>query len=171
MIAFTVHEPPNPPSDRIERAERLEFVRDGFSWLAAVIPPLWMVLNKLWVVLLGYLLLSTGASWLLARIGVDKSMIGLINLAANLVIGYEAASLQRWTLSRRNWTEAGAVVGRNQEECERRFFDGWLDQQPVLRRPEMADRLPTPAPAAAPLSGERTDGTARRPLWRRVLQR
>ena len=62
MIVFTVHEPPNPPADRIERAEQLEFVRDGFTLLAGLIPPLWMVLNRLWIALLVYLLAVAAVS-------------------------------------------------------------------------------------------------------------
>jgi Protein of unknown function (DUF2628) len=135
MIVFTVHEPPVPPADRIDRAEQLEFVRDGFTPLAAAIPPLWMAINKLWIALLLYLLASTALSLVLVQLGVDKGLIALINLAANIVIGFEADSLKRWTLGRRGWVEVGTVVGRNRAECERRFFDGWLIQQPMLRHP------------------------------------
>jgi hypothetical protein len=146
MIAFTVHEPPNPPFDRIERAEQLEFVRDGFSTFAAAIPPLWMAFNRLWLALLLYLLAALGFSLLLATLGVDKELIGLINLAANTVVGFEASSIRRWTLGRREWTEIGTVVGKNQAECERRFFDGWLVGQPVMRR---EPRAASPAAGAA----------------------
>ena len=57
QIAYTVHEQPQPPADREERAERLKFVREGFSLFAFVFPPLWMLVNRLWLVLIGYLLL------------------------------------------------------------------------------------------------------------------
>ncbi|MEQ1612600.1 MAG: DUF2628 domain-containing protein [Hyphomicrobiaceae bacterium] len=174
-IVFTVHEPPNPPVDRIERAEQLEFVRDGFSAIAAAVPPLWMVMHRLWITLLLYLLASTGLSLALAMMGVDKTLIGLINLAANVVIGFEASSLQRWTLGRRNWSEIGTVVGRNRAECERRFFDGWLVGQPVLRRSAV---LAAPATAEhqafavtqGSAGSELSEGSDR-PLWRRLLRR
>jgi hypothetical protein len=158
-IVFTVHERPDPPLDRIERAEVLEFVPDGFSAFAAAIPPLWMAVNRLWTALLVYLLVSMGASLGLAMLGVDKGLIGLINLAANVIIGFEAPSLQRWTLGRRQWAEIGTVVGRNRAECERRFFDAWLDTQPLLRRSSFAPapgssqrppKLVTPAAGPAP---------------------
>lgn len=182
-IVFTVHEQPSPPADRIERAERLEFIRDGFSPFAAAIPPLWMAMNRLWIALLIYLLVSTGLSLALATMGVDKTLIGLINLAANIVIGFEASSLQRWTLGRRDWSEIGTVVGRNRSECERRFFDGWLIGQPVLRRSTM---MAAPAITGGPGTGgvrdlpfdstpdsQEPDATIspRRSLWRRLLRR
>ena len=36
----------------------------------------------------------------------------------------------------------GAVSGRNLDECERRFFDGWLPSQPVIAPSSAADAAP-----------------------------
>ena len=52
-----MHEQPLPPADREERAEKLKFVREGFSILAFILPPVWMIANRLWLVLIGYLLI------------------------------------------------------------------------------------------------------------------
>lgn len=175
MIVYTVHEPPNPPADRIDRAEKLEFVRDGFQPLAAAIPPLWMAMNQLWMVLLHYLLVSMGASLVLGMLGVAPTLIALINLAANVIIGFEADRLRRWTLTRRGWSEIGTVTGKNLAECERRFFDGWLIQQPMLRpagnrtggfgtwseQPHEMPEVPAGDGAEAPA----------RSLWQRLLRR
>ena len=57
QVAFTVHEEPQPKADRDERAERLKFVREGFSLFAFIAPPLWMLANRLWLVLIGYLVI------------------------------------------------------------------------------------------------------------------
>ena len=180
MIVFTVHEPPNPPADRIDRAEKLEFVRDGFTWLAGFLPPVWMAFNRLWIALLVYLLALFALTLLLRAFGVDQSMIGLITLAANIVIGFEADSIKRWTLERRGWGELGTVTGRNRAECVRRFFDSWLVQQPMLRSSprgsflasaskderlvnrNAADDYVDPAPAVSPAS---------RSIMRRLLGR
>ena len=184
MIVFTVHEPPNPPIDRIDRAEKLEFVRDGFTPLAAAIPPLWLALNKLWVALLIYALIATAVSLVLKAMGVDPSLIALINLAANIVIGFEADSIKRWTLGRRGWDEVGTVTGKNRAECERRFFDGWLVQQPLLRAStgdsksrasnagltNSSDASWTLANGQPEQIGDINPATPR-PLWRRMLWR
>ena len=180
MNVFTVHEPPNPPADRIERAEKLEFVRDGFTLLAAVIPPLWMALNRLWIALLVYLLAVAAVGFALSAAGVNQPMISLIVFAAHIVIGFEADNIKRWTLERRGWDEVGTVAGRNREECERRFFDGWIIQQPFLLnagRSVPADRgteqaLDRNEPGnrdgeAITLNQQATS----RPLWRRLLRR
>ena len=46
-----------------------------------------------------------------------------------LLMGFEAASLQRWTLSRRNWRQLDVVVADDEEAAERRFFDRWTARQ------------------------------------------
>jgi hypothetical protein len=46
-----------------------------------------------------------------------------------LLLGFEAASLQRWTLSRRNWRQLDIVVADDEEAAERRFFDRWTAKQ------------------------------------------
>ncbi len=173
MIVFTVHEPPNAPADRIDRGEKLEFVRDGFTALAAALPPVWMVMNRLWVALLIYLIGVTAVDVALSALGLKGPMIVLITLAANVLIGFEADRVKRWSLRRGGWAEIGTVAGRNRAECERRFFDGWLTQQPIIRRASAAagaDGLlgvsaiqPTPD-----LIARQTAAGMLRRLWRRL---
>jgi hypothetical protein len=46
-----------------------------------------------------------------------------------LLLGFEGASLQRWTLSRRNFRQLDIVVADDEEAAERRFFDRWTAKQ------------------------------------------
>jgi hypothetical protein len=132
MLTFTVHESPNPPSDRIDRAEGLVLVRDGFSWSAALFAPLWMVAHRLWLPLLGYVVVAALIE-LVREAGIAASDWATIAaLALNVLVGFEADTLRRWSLARRGWVTLGSVSGRNREDCERRFFDMWLPSQPVL---------------------------------------
>ena len=59
---FTVHEPPGPPLDRIEHAASLAFVRDGFSWGAALFSPFWVAVKGQWAALVAYLTVVIAAS-------------------------------------------------------------------------------------------------------------
>ena len=52
-----------------------------------------------------------------------------VNVLIALLTGFEAASLQRWTLSRRNWRQLDIVVADDEESAERRFFDRWTAKQ------------------------------------------
>jgi hypothetical protein len=132
LLTYTVHEPPSPPADRVDRAERLAFVKDGFSWTAALFAPVWLIVHRLWWPLLGYLLLGGSVALLRLGIALDPGWMTLAALALHLLIGFEASTLRRWTLDRRGWRTIGSVTGRSAEECERRFFDLWLPTQPVI---------------------------------------
>ena len=130
MLTYTVHEPPDAAPDRIVRAERLVFVKDGFSWAAALFTPIWLIVHRLWWPLLGYILLSALGGWLGSLFASGWST--LATLALHLLIGLEADTLRRWGLERRGWRTVGSVTGRSADECERRFFDMWLPAQPVI---------------------------------------
>ena len=124
--AFTVHESPNPPSARDDRAEELRFVRDGFSLYAALFTPLWMLANRLWLVLAGYIALLSTLVIAFGLLGLPDNWLALAAFTLNVIIGFEADSLIRWTLDRRAWRQIASVTGRSDEECERRFFSAWL---------------------------------------------
>ena len=49
MKVYTVHEPQAPASDRLDRAENLSFVGDGFHWTAALFAPLVLIGQQLWL--------------------------------------------------------------------------------------------------------------------------
>ena len=130
--AYTVHEQPSPSAAKDERAEDLIFVQDGFSFFAAVVPPIWMIVNRLWMVLAGYLCSVFGLIILFGVFGVSDFWLSYALLALNIIVGFEADTLVRWTLSRRSWRQIAHVTGETSEECERRFFDGWLPATPEV---------------------------------------
>jgi hypothetical protein len=134
MITYTVHEPPNARADRLDRAETLVFVRDGFVWSAAALAPVWLLANRLWLVLIGYIALVLTIVLGTRAAGLGDTSAAVVGIAAlHLLIGLEGSSLRRWTLQRRGWRLVGTVVGRTSLECERRFFDQWLPSQPLIR--------------------------------------
>jgi hypothetical protein len=152
MLTFTVHQPPDPPADRIDRAERLAFVRDGFSWSAALFTPIWLLAHRLWWPFVGYLAAETAIAMLAQSDLVHPGWATLAGLALGLLVGFEANTLRRWSLDRRGWSTIGAVSGRNAEDCERRWFDMWLPTQPILAQ--------RPAPESTPDGGAAGDGAA-----------
>ena len=59
MVTYTVHEPPAPEADRVDRGSELEFVKDGFSWLTAICPPLGFLANGLWLFAIAYIVAAS----------------------------------------------------------------------------------------------------------------
>lgn len=143
MRTYTVHEPPAASADRSDRADSLVFVRDGFSFIAAVATPLWALANGLWLILLAYVtafaLLVSGLLFL----ATDGLVIVIIVGALQLAVGFEASSFMRADLRRRGWRDQGSVNGRKRLDCERRFFESWLPAQPLIRMEALAGADPT----------------------------
>ena len=61
-------------------------------------------------------------------------------------MGLEAASLQRWTLSRRKWRQLDIVVADDEETAERRFFDRWTARQRGLSNDQWRSIAAAPPP-------------------------
>jgi hypothetical protein len=121
MAVYTVHQPPLR-ADRPAEPERFAFVRDGFSFWALLLGPLWMLRHRMWIVLVCYLAILA----ILGAVLRDPHDLVHVTALLGLLIGLEAATLRRFTLARRGWTQIGLVVGDDLELAERRFFDSWV---------------------------------------------
>lgn len=132
VIHFTVHEASDPPADRLDRAEALVFVRDGFTYSAAALAPLWFIVKRQWLALLGYVAVLAIVTLGLAAVDAPPQWFLVASSAVHLLVGFEADSIQRWTLKRSGYNMIGSVSGRTQTDCERRFLETWLPQQRVL---------------------------------------
>jgi hypothetical protein len=125
MPTYTVHAPPLRPNETQSDPDRFAFVRDGFHFWAFVLAPLWLLLHRLWLVLLGYVVVNILLGVTLHLVNAPGTIRFAVNLLFAVLVGMEAATLWRWTLARRRWRMLGFVVGDDQEQAERRFFAEW----------------------------------------------
>jgi Protein of unknown function (DUF2628) len=142
MAVYTVHEPPPRRYESAVDPERFTFVRDGFSLWACVFGPLWMLRHRMWLVLLGYLIVAVALEAALRALGVSAGASLVVGILFALLIGFEAPTLRRFTLARRKWRNVGIIVGDDLETAERRFFDAWTKAEP--------GRSPAPSVIAPP---------------------
>jgi hypothetical protein len=147
MSVYTVHQPPLGAADAAGDPYRLVFVRDGFSWWAFLLTPLWMLRHRLWLTLAIYLLISAALDVALRGLGASVFTMVIVGVLISLLVGLEAGTLRRFKLARRNWRNVGVVTGDDLEDAERRFFDAWIRQNPAGRA---ASTSPRSAPAAPP---------------------
>ena len=124
MPVYTVHAPDAGGAD-LRSTDRFVFVRDGFHFWALLFGPFWLLVHRLWLALIGWLIAIVALDLALTRLGAGSSAIFFANVIVALLMGFEAASLQRWTLSRRNWRQLDIVVADDEDAAERRFFDRW----------------------------------------------
>jgi hypothetical protein len=145
MPVYTVHAPVVADAG-IAAVDRFAFVRDGFHFWAALLPPVWLAWHRLWLALIG---------WMIVMLGIDAGMVALdaggsaifwANILIALLTGFEAASLRRWTLSRRNWRQLDIVVADDGETAERRFFDRWTAKQRARSNDQAAVDRGAPPP-------------------------
>lgn len=168
MLHATVHEPPDAAVDRLDRAEGLTFIGDRFTVSAALFAPLWLLANSLWLGLLLYVAAAAAILIMVLLAGLGPSWLLVLAAALHLIVGLEASSLRRWTLERRGWRTLGTVSGRNIADCERRFLDAWLGDQP---RADNLSAAGHSTPLAAMADGQAGDAFGRRPLSRRQAGR
>jgi hypothetical protein len=148
LVTYSVHVPPNVSASRLESAEQLVFVKDGFSWLAALVPPLWLLWKRMWLELAIFVGGTGLMMWALNALGAADLANALL-LTAQIVFGFEAGALYSAALERRGWRLVGTVSGRSSEDAERRFLEVWLPT-----------RTEIPAAAATdPFAPSRTAGT------------
>jgi hypothetical protein len=128
MPVYTVHAPVDNGAD-LSATDRFTFVRDGFHFWAAVFGPVWLIWHRLWLALIGWIAVAVVLEFGLIELGAGRGAILFADLSIAILMGLEAASLQRWTLSRRTWRQLDMVVADDEESAERRFFDRWTARQ------------------------------------------
>jgi hypothetical protein len=129
MPTYTVHQPP-AKNGRAADPQRFVFVRDGFHFWAFLLTLPWLIYRRLWLALLGYVLLTAAGAVVFHFLRTPSGSQAAIGLLIGVLFGLEAASLRRWTYGRRRWTNIGVVVGDDQEDAERRFFAEWVNRPP-----------------------------------------
>jgi hypothetical protein len=150
MSVYTVHQPPARHGDPLPNAERIVFVRDGFSFWAFLLAPVWMLWHRMWLVLLGYVVVFAAIDVALSVIGASRIAISVVGLFIALLVGLEASTLRRLSLQRRGFRNVGIVSGADREDAERRFFGTWLAEPRFGSAAGAPAAPPPPVPAATP---------------------
>jgi len=153
MATYAVFEPPLRGSETAPAPERFAFVRDGFHFWAFLLTPLWLLWHRLWLCLIGYVVLVFGLEYGVQAATGSEGAAMAAGLLLSLLAGLEAATLRRWTLLRRKWREVAHVVADSQELAERWFFAARFGGDG--RDPDIAGQGAVPPPGApgTPLGG------------------
>jgi hypothetical protein len=114
MPVYTVHAPVTHSAD-YRATDRFAFVRDGFHVWAALLGVVWLAWHRLWLALLGWIVVMAAIDVGMLKLGTGSGTVFLVNGLLALLLGFEAASLKRWTLSRRNWRQLDIVVADDAE--------------------------------------------------------
>ena len=81
-------------------------VREGFSWAALILGPVWLLANRAWI---------PAALTLAAEVAAARTWP--LGLAVAVGIGLFGRDLVRWSLARRGFALVHVVAGRDQDEA------------------------------------------------------
>jgi hypothetical protein len=158
VAVYSVYEPPKPPADLALRAERLAFVKEGFSWPALLVPALWLIYQRMWIELLIFLAIFMVLPF---AFGIDQQtepLVGWISFALILLFAFEANDLRSAALERRGYKLAGVAMGNSRTEAELDFFRHWLPQTSSGQTSSAGvEPAPAPPPTAEPRREIRTE--------------
>lgn len=155
MAVYTVHQPPIKAGQNSADPDRFAFVRDGFHFWAFVLSPLWMIRRRLVLVLVLYVALTATIEIALEVIGSSDAVQFTVAVLIGFLVGLEAGTLRRWTLTRRGWRNIGTVVGDDLEEAERRFFSAWTERPAPQPIPATVSAVPTVTSVTAAYTARR----------------
>jgi len=156
MSIYTVHEPPLRAAETMPDPDRFAFVRDGFSIWAFLFAVLWMLWHRMWLVLLGYIIVAVGIESALRYAGFSGPVLVIVGIFISFLVGIESSTLRRFALARRGWKNVAVVSGNDLEEAERRFFAVRTNETLVKRAAapaaaaSAAPAAPMPRPAPSP---------------------
>ena len=141
MASWTVFEPPGAEPNSFEAADRSAFVKDGWCWPALLIPPVWLLWRRMWLVFLGWLLVMAAVAVAGTLAKVPDPLISGVEALFALWFALEANALRRWTLAGKGWRFAGIATGCDRIEAEHRFFERRADAAPFV--PAATPVMPT----------------------------
>lgn len=127
-IAYSVFESPHSNDGTLYAADHFIFVPHKFSWMAFLVPIIWLPLKRMWVAFFAYLaimiMIETAAFFVFGNI-----ITTVISLFFSLIFAFEANAIRRWSLRAKGWHDHGLVMGSDILAAEYHFFSSWLEQQ------------------------------------------
>jgi hypothetical protein len=142
MPRYSVHAKSARPESFRADADKIRFVKEGFSWWGFFFPLPWLLIKGMWevFVLIILILIAIGAGH--AALYLPEAAVVVLCFGINLLIGFIGNDLYRWTLRRRGLVDVGPASGANRDEAELRFF--------LALPPAVPAALPVPTALASP---------------------
>ena len=117
MPSYTIYEKPGlPPQEAIDSAV---LIKDHYSIFAFMLPAVWMLVQRLWWILLVYIIILIPVAALESMLPVWAGM--LITLLMNLWISLEAPNMIGWSLRNKGYVEVASLYAEDMQHCEHRY--------------------------------------------------
>jgi hypothetical protein len=120
MRIYTVH---LGPARQGARERDIRFVKEGFSWPAALFSLFWALAKRMWVTAIAIFLAQALVSGIIQAATLSPEADTAVSVAFLFLLGTIANDLVRFELARRGYREVGVVAGRNLASAEQRAFE------------------------------------------------
>jgi hypothetical protein len=152
MAIYSVHVP-ETAADPAIAFDRVNFLREGFSWAAFLFGPFWLLARRLWrpfgAWCLGALIVGVAISCGLLR----DSAATWLYLAAALFLGLEGRGFVGAAMERRGFKLVDVATGADLIAAETGFFSRWLAAAPSVTPPPPALARPNAPPVETQVIG------------------
>ena len=128
MKTYTLHVPADTAPGDPAALDKATLVKDGFSWGAFFFSFLWLFAHRLWLAGLIVLVAMGALAALLQGLRVGTTAAFWAWLLFAVLVGLEANSLRRWTLTRRGRPAVDVVSGGDRDDAETKAFSRWLGE-------------------------------------------
>ncbi|PLW76240.1 DUF2628 domain-containing protein [Cohaesibacter celericrescens] len=146
MPSYTIYEKPDLPLE--EAIDSAILVKNHYSMLAFFLPLVWMLVKRLWWVLLIYVLLLIPLFALESILPVWSGM--LMTLLVSLWLCLEAPNLIGWSLKRKGYIEVASLFAEDRDHCERRYVQAKVTAGDAV--PKSKSMVSTPSTGNSPIN-------------------
>ncbi len=122
MNLYTVHYRQESEASLTGLAQDVVLVKDGFNWSALFLPSVWFLSKKMWLVFGIYLVIQAFLLIIVFWGELPSEVLTITKITGNLILGFEANNLQRWSLERARYRERETIAARDIVAAEHRFF-------------------------------------------------
>ncbi|MEO8758545.1 MAG: DUF2628 domain-containing protein [Devosia sp.] len=128
MTVYSIFEKPQgkAANNRVPQVIPPIAVPERFSWTAAMLPPVFAVLNGLWLLLVFWIALVAGLYYIGRVIG-DDAAFWLYVLVA-VFLGFEAPAFRRDGLLARGFIWRGDMIATDEDIAQRDYLVGSADR-------------------------------------------
>ena len=141
FYVLTAPEPKNIHADTV-------FIRDGFSWIAFLLPLPWLVFRRLWMIAL-CAVLAYLVTILLAETYRLDALPAAFSVVLSLWAGLEGGHARAMALVRRGWRIERVIAADRLGDAEEIYFTGREDSPATAPPAVPARRDPVPMNAVA----------------------
>lgn len=136
MASYVVLTPPGGDAS----GERTLFIRDGFAFLALVLPIFWFLWHRLWLAALLFVAIVLATNLLMASEGWYWTGFAL-SLAASLIAGLEGQQMRIAKRERQGWSLDAVIEADDLATAEALYFA----ERPATTAPPAEAVRPVPA--------------------------